>query len=101
MICPVCCTIGGIKEHMDGTLECVRCGATKEKERGMLFHLEADAFFRADNIDDALAKISKHFADPEKSDLFVPVSRISVEKVGMDNAERGHDQEDKNSLHKG
>lgn len=47
----------------------------------MIFRFKADAFFEADDIDDALAKLSRHFKDPKGFDPFMAPSVLEVEKI--------------------
>jgi hypothetical protein len=50
------------------------------------FHLVVDAYFMAENIDDALARLGKHFTavatDFDKAEvLFLPGSRVDIGPV--------------------
>ena len=45
------------------------------------FHLKADACFRADDIDDALARLGRHFAhamDDDEATFFLPGSSVDI-----------------------
>lgn len=68
-----------------------------------LFELKVDAKFYADNIDDAFAKLAKHFADladggNENSKIFIGNSRLSIKPVeDMNNVKKEKEEIQKSS----
>jgi len=55
------------------------------------FHLQADLYFEAENIDDALLKLSKYFKEAhdnptEQNEILLPNSKITLKKVDEENS---------------